>query len=269
MKSLAHYRQKVRERSVGDLIAGRLRWYKQRFQINNWWIGRYIELTGNIVYLDGVELTVKNPLVTTRHKSTIYFGIYEVGERELTKRFIDRDLPTVEIGASIGGVACTTNRLLRDPKAHVVLECNPIVLPTLEKNRALNGAGFSIEPRALAYGSETISFGVCPDHFMMGRLYGDGDQITVPTITLRQVLDKYGFQTINLISDSEGAEVEMVDNESDLLRDCVKWIIIETHAAERGDNAIKKMLGKLGSLGFEIAHQDLDKPVFALANRHL
>ena len=55
-------------------------------QINNWWIGRYIELTGNIVYLDGVELTVKNPLVTTRHKSTIYFGIYEVGERELTKQ---------------------------------------------------------------------------------------------------------------------------------------------------------------------------------------
>jgi FkbM family methyltransferase len=269
VKSLTHYRQKLRHRGIGGLIAGRLRWYKQRFQMNNWWIGRYVELTGNIVFLDGVELTVKNPLVSTRHKSTIYFGIYEVGERELTKRFIDRNLPTVEIGGSIGGVACTTNVLLRDPKAHVVLECNPLVLPTLEKNRALNGAGFTIEPHALAYGSETIRFGVCRDHFMMGRLFGDGDQITVATTTLRKILDKYGFETINLISDSEGAEVEMVENEGDLLRERVKWIVLETHAVERGDDAIQTMLGRLYSLGFEVAHKDADKPVLALRNSRI
>lgn len=56
-----------------------------------------VELTGNTVRLDDITLSVDNPLVTTRHKSTLYFGIYEVGERELTKRFIDRSIPTIEI----------------------------------------------------------------------------------------------------------------------------------------------------------------------------
>jgi FkbM family methyltransferase len=269
MKSLVHYRAKLRDRGVGELIAGRLRWYQQSLQIDNWWIGRYVELTGNRVDLDGVTLSLDNPLVTTRHKSTIYFGIYEVGERQLTKRFIDRSLPTVEIGGSIGGVACTTNRLLHDPKAHVVLECNPMVLPTLEENRALNHCGFSVEPSALAYGSDTISFGVCPNHFMMGRLFGDGEQIIVPTITLGKILDKHGFETINLISDSEGAEVEMVENEGYLLRDRVKWIVMETHAAERGRAAIGQMFNRLRALGFDVAHQDADKPVYALRNRQL
>jgi hypothetical protein len=102
---------------------------------------------------------------------------------------------------------------------------------------------------------------------MMGRLFGDGDRITVPTITLRQILDKHGFETINLISDSEGAEVEMVDNEGGLLRDRVKWIVLETHAVERGNDAIEAMLGKLAGLGFDTVHRDADKPVVALMNK--
>ena len=269
MNALAYYQQKLREKGVRQIIAGRLRWYWLEFRLNNWLVGRYVELTGNAVFLDDVVLCVENPLINTRQKGTIYFGNYEIGERKLTKRFIDCSLPTIEIGGSIGGVGCTTNRLLRDPKAHVVLECNPLVLPTLEKNRALNGCGFSIEPCALAYGSDTISFGISRDHFMMGRVSGDGDQITVPTIMLCQILGKYGFETINLISDSEGAEVEMVENEGELLRDRVKWIVIETHAAERGDAAIAAMLRTLDKLGFDIAHKDTDKPVLALVNRNL
>jgi FkbM family methyltransferase len=269
MKPFAHYHQKFRERGIGQLIAGRFRWYWLELRLNNWLIGRLVELTGNRIRLDGVTLSVDNPLIGTPDKSTLFFGIYEVDERELTKRFIDRNLPTVEIGGSIGGVACTTNKLLTNPSAHVVVECNPIVLPTLENNRKLNGCSFEIEPRALAYGVETISFGV-PDHFMMGRLHSDDQrQVTVPTTTLRQIVEEHRFETINLISDSEGGEVEMVENDGDILRDRVKWIIMETHEVERGQTAIAQMLNRLHDLGFDIAHKDDDKPVLALMNRRL
>lgn len=269
MKTITHYQRKLSERGVGSIIAGRLRWYWLEFQLNNWVIGRLVELAGNKIKLDGVTLSVDNPLIGTPDKSTLFFGIYEVGERELSKRFIDRSLPTVEIGGSIGGVACTTNRLLANPRAHIVVECNPVVLPTLEKNRELNGCGFKIEPRALAYGVDTISFGV-PNHFMMGRLHSDDDrQVTVQTTTLRQIVEKHQFDVINLISDSEGGEVEMVEHDGDILRDRVKWIIMETHEIERGRAAITQMLAKLYDLGFDVAHKDGDKPVLALRNRRL
>lgn len=270
MKPISHYRQKLAEKGLSGIIAGRWRWYKLMFQMDNWIIGKLVELFGNKVTIQGITLSVDNPLVTTRHKSSLYFGKYEVGERELARRYIDRSLPIVEIGGSIGGVACITNRLLVTPSDHVVVECNPLVLPTLKLNRDLNSCKFSIEPFALAYGSDTVSFSIAMDHFMMGRLHGtDCNQITVRTINLKRILDKYGFKTINLISDSEGGEVEMVENEADLLRHHVKCLILETHEKERGRELIAKTLSALSDIGFQIQeHDDEKKGVLAMINRH-
>jgi FkbM family methyltransferase len=268
--ALTHYRQKIAEKGLGGIIAGRWRWYKLAFKMDNWAVGKFVELSGNRVRIEGVTLSVDNPLVTTRHKGSLYFGIYENFERELSQKYIDRSLPVVEIGGSIGGVACITNKLLTDPTAHVVVECNPLVLPTLEKNRDINRCGFAIEPFALAYGSHMISFSIATDHFMLGRLQSSGDQqVTVGTITLKTILEKYRFKTINLISDSEGGEVEMVENEADLLRDHVKCLILETHEAERGPDLIAKTMRTLNEIGFEIQDRKKDEHVFAMVNRHI
>lgn len=276
LESASHYRQKLREKGLGGVVAGRWRWYKSRLEMDNWLVGRIIELAGNRIEVDGVTLSVDNPLIDTRHKSSIYFGFYEMGERELTKRYIDRELPTVEVGGSIGGLACITNRLLRSPSAHVVVECSPLILPSLERNRELNGCQFSIEPRALGYGADTVSFSVLKTGWMMSGLYADtvggtiSESITVPTTTLAAILAKHRFDVINLISDTEGAEVEMVEQEGELLRRQVKWLIMETHAAQRGAAAIDRMLARLDDLGFVVAERDRHTgTVVALVNRHL
>jgi hypothetical protein len=65
------------------------------------------------------------------------------------------------------------------------------------------------------------------DHFMKGRITVEGDKrISVRTITLSRLLKKYQFETINLICDSEGGEVEMVQHEAELLRDHVKGTVL-------------------------------------------
>jgi FkbM family methyltransferase len=263
-----HYRQRLTEKGLSGIIGSRWRWYKQAFQMNNWVIGKLIELCGNKITIQGITLCVDNPLVTTRHKSSLYFGMYEISERRLAQLYIDPSLPIIEVGGSIGGVACTTNKLLLNPSDHVVVECNPIVLPTLERNRELNKCKFAIEPFALAYGSNTISFAIDMDHFMLGSLArADGKQISVPTITLKRILDKYGFKTINLISDSEGGEVEMVEHEPDLLRQHVKCLILETHEQLRGREPIARTLSALSDLGFRV--QDQGESTLAMTNCHL
>lgn len=268
MQSLAQYRSKLQERGILGIIGGRLAWYKLRFQMDNWYIGRLIELFGNRIRLNGVILDVNNPLVLTMYKSSMYFGIYEIAERELAARFINRSLPTVEIGGSIGGVSCTVSRLLDDPSAFVVLECNPLLLTTLQRNRDLNHCTFKIEPVALAYGSESISFTI-DAHFMMGRLKaGEGQMVSVPTTTLRSVLDKNGFGIINLISDCEGAEFDLVMHEGDLLRSQVKWFIVETHEPQIGRASVEAMLAELSRLGFVIRSRERSI-VLALENTNL
>jgi FkbM family methyltransferase len=163
-----------------------------------------------------------------------------------------------------------TNRILSKPDRHVVVECNPTLLPTLQHNRDLNGCGFSIEPHALAYGNETMTFSVS-DHFMKGRITVEGDKrISVRTITLSRLLKKYQFETINLICDSEGGEVEMVQHEAELLRDHVKCLILEIHPEERGAEAIASTLATLQQIGFDIVERDHAKgTVLALLNRRL
>lgn len=268
MKSIRHYSRKIAEHGFIDLILRRLSWYKLRLQMDNWYIGRLVELFGNRVRLQGISLTVDNPLVTTRHKGSIYFGIYEIEERKLSSKYIDRSIPTVELGGSIGGVACVVNRLLDNPDRHVVLECNPILLPTLEKNRDINCCKFSIEPFAIGYGAPTISFSIS-DHFMLGGTkVTDGKHITVNTSSLRVILDRHDFKTINLISDCEGAEVDLVENEPELLRECVKWLIVETHEMNVGADRLSKMMSDLERLGFEKVEQSR-QTVLALKNRHL
>jgi FkbM family methyltransferase len=220
-KTLSHYRQTFAEKGFVGIISGRLRWYSQAighsyFLTKNWCVGRFVELAGNNIVFDGINLSVDNPLIKTGDKGPMYFGVYEISERKLTRRYIDPSLPTVEIGGSIGGVACITNRLLRDPSAHVVVECNPLVLPTLQRNKEINGCGFAIEPYALAYQGDTVPLNVSSEYFMMSRLHASsGHKITVGTIKLRDIVEKYEFNIINLISDSEGSEVEMVENEPD------------------------------------------------------
>jgi FkbM family methyltransferase len=269
-KSLSHYRQKLAERGIGEIVSDRLRWYKKRFQINNWWIGRLVELSGNKIKVDGVTLSLDNPQILTMHKSLLYFGIYEIGERDLARRYIDRSLPLVEIGASIGGVSCITNRLLTEPARHVVIECNPINLPTLAKNRELNRCQFTIEPFAIAYGDSSVTFNIVPGGFTVGNLAGlDGEKITVKTTTLKAILDKHKFQTVSVVSDCEGAEVDIVENEPDILRYRVKRLILEIHPKLRGADAIAKTLQTLADIGFDITEHAARKEVLAMTNRHL
>ena len=237
------------------------------FKVNNWLLGRLVELCGNTITMDGVKICLDNPLVSTRDKSTLYFYLFEKYEREFSQQYIDRSLPLVELGGSIGGVACTTNRILADPSKHVVLECNPVLLPTLERNRELNDCAFKIEPAALAYNGETASFNVA-SHFMLGQLDGhEGKQIVVPATTLERIIDKYQFDIFNIVSDIQGGEIEMVENEGDLLMRRVKWLIMEIHEEERGAAATSSMLIRLKDLGFEIRQRH--GQVLAMENRRL
>jgi FkbM family methyltransferase len=264
---LARYQRKLQEKGLREIISGRWRWAKQSFQMDNWCIGRLVELCGNRVPFNGITLDLDNPLIPTPSKSTLLFGIYETAELDLTRRFIDRSIPTVELGGSIGGIACVTNRLLANPDKHVVVECNPTLVETLAKNRRINQCQFTLVEAALAYGGDTVSFST--DGFLQGRINRvGGEGFAVSSTTLARLLDAHGFETINLISDCEGAEVDLVANEPELLRQKVKWLIMETHAEHLGEGPIDAMLRRLTELGFETMAVERTN-VVALRNRNL
>lgn len=215
----------------------------------NWWLGKTVELRGDKVRLDGLVFDVGHPAIPTRTKAWFLWDRYERPERNAVRLLLDPALPVVELGGSIGVVACVTNHLLRIPARHVVVEANPALLPLLRANRDRNGADFRILGRALAYGRDAVEFGYQTS--LGGSVGGSGETARVPTITLAEILEDSGWDRCTLIVDIEGAEVDLVRHEVDVLRRCVATLIMETHPHFVGTEPNAEILRMLAEAGFQ------------------
>ena len=256
----------VRQPGLRGMLTRRLRWYKQRIQKNNWWVGRYVEIMGDTVKIRGTRFSVKSPLIQTRQKSWMYFGVYEVYELNAVERFVRPNDAVIELGASIGVVSSLTNRRLADPTRHLVLEANPRLIETLEHNRERTGSRFGIRHAALGYGADKITFHV-NDSFLSGGVEREGDAVTVPTVSLGELIEDLGESPVVLVCDIEGAELDLVEHELDVICDRVDLIIMETHPRTAGSEPTDTMSAKLVEAGYSIVSDDHFVLVFAHPRR--
>src|ERR1700761_1311871 len=146
MNKLSTVRRLLREGGIKNVFD----YCRLRFQV--WWKGNKSEVRVDtcMFNLAGVANdAIKIELIT---------GKYELAERRAIARYLNRSMPVVELGGSMGVVACVTNKLLADPTRHVVVEANPTAIPQLEVNKKLNGRQFEIVNRAIAYGAESVTF---------------------------------------------------------------------------------------------------------------
>jgi FkbM family methyltransferase len=255
-------------RGIATELMHKLPWLRSSYWVE--WLkrqdtllGRVVELTGNRVRIEGCRFSVKHPAIPTWRKSLFLFDRYEIEERRALARVLDPELPVVEFGGSIGVVACVTNRRLRRPERHVVVEANRDLIPLLEQNRNRNGAGFTVLHRAVAYGTREVLFH--QDEFLSGRVRGAGGRaVQVPAVSLQEIVDGFGFERCTLICDIEGEEIELVRRESDVLCERVATLIIEAHPAVTGAEAAREMLRQLEHLDFVPVFRDQD--TWALQN---
>lgn len=180
---------------------------------------------------------------------------YEASERRAVARYLRRDIPVVELGGSMGVVACVTNKLLTDPAAHVVVEANPLAIPQLELNRKLNGSQFEIVNCAIAYGADSVTFRPSAD--LAGNSItraGNQPPVTVKAVKLGALVEERGFNRFTLVCDIEGLEYDLVCHEADVLKQA-DMIIMETHARYIGADKFRDMMAKLKHLGFTIVEE--------------
>ncbi len=181
---------------------------------------------------------------------------YESAERHAVARYLRRDIPVVELGGSMGVVACVTNKLLKDPTAHVVVEANPLAIPHLELNRKLNRCRFEIVNRAIAYGADSVTFRPSTD--MAGnsitRRRGRSPVTVHNGPDSATLVHDRGFKRFNLVCDIEGLEYDLVCQEAEVLKNA-DTIIMETHARYIGEEKFRVMMTKLEELGFRIVEE--------------
>lgn len=235
----------------------------------HWWVGLLVAGTGNVVRVESCTFLVSHPAIPTSAKSLFLLGGYERAERAMIKAHLDRSGPVVELGGSVGVVACVTNRLLTDPRKHVVVEANPDLISVLTANRDRNGCGFTVLNRALAYVTGSTTFYVNDTDFLASSVQlktAHGRQ--VPAVSLAGIIEEFGFDTCSLVCDIEGGEIEMVRHEAQVLQDHVAMIIVEVHWWV-GHEQCAEMIGTLERIGFRCLHEKDATYVFRNERLHL
>ena len=205
-------------------------------------------------YIDGCKFNLRNVNNETMRLSLLT-GVYEESERRAIAKYLSPDLPVIELGGCIGVVACITNRSLRNPSAHLIVEANPLAAEQLHLNKVENGCGFTLINRAVDYDSSTVTFRPSSD-FCGNSVDRDGDlsPVTVETTQLGQILNQQGYERYTLICDIEGREYDLVFREGDHLKKA-DLIILETHARMIGETKNAAMMDRLGELGFTLVEQ--------------
>jgi FkbM family methyltransferase len=217
----------------------------------HWWAGVIVVMRGDLVDLESCTFRVSHPAITTAMKSPFLLGGYEKAERDILKKYLNPEIGVIELGGSVGVIACVTNKMLRIPKKHVVVEANPDLIGLLHDNRDRNGCVFSILNRAIAYGSDEIPFYQDASCFLASSVHvKTARPVTVPTTNLRQIVKEYAFDTCTLICDIEGGEMDLVRHESDVLKEHVEMLIVEVHGWLVGQNLAREMNDALERIGF-------------------
>src|SRR5262249_10730080 len=215
----------------------------------------YVRLDGCRINLDSCHSSDIVNLLKT--------GRYELPERIAVRRYLNDQLPVIELGASIGVVACATNLRLQRRDQHVVVEANPTLIPCLTENRRRNGCGYEILHRAVGYECDVVEMHLHRNNALVGSKYIDGGEVVrIPAIRLREILKSRGFERAALICDIEGSEYELMQHDASVLGERVSLLILELHERMLGQERTHLVRKTLADIGFACVYKNHENYVF-------
>ena len=211
---------------------------------------------GNRIPFRGTVIDVSQTHVSSKNKALLFWGLYESAEVRFVDKYTLPDIPAIDLGASLGAISSHIASRLQPGTQLICIEGNPKLNLTLRQNLERNAShlAFEIIQAAIGYGVETVTFALADDN-LYSRKTGQRTSVTaeVPAIKLTDAVRKLTSSRYQLISDIEGAELEILRQDLDSLKGC-QQIIIELHSVKENGTfvTVEDMLNQLQSCGFEI-----------------
>ena len=169
-----------------------------------------------------------------RVNALLFWGMYESAEIRFVRRYLGDDLDVVELGSSLGGVACEIAKKLAGRRTLVCVEANGQIFPMLQGNVASNAPHQKVRfvQGAIDYsGNDWVEFSL-GDSTLSSKLDGGGtgapEKLTVPAMGLSRVVAENEIGDYALVADIEGAEAGLFARDTQALSRCRK-MIIELH----------------------------------------
>ena len=159
--------------------------------------------------------------------------------------FLPHDSTVLELGARYGTVSSIINRVIKDPRRHLVVEPDRNVEAALRRNREAGGSQYEIFIGAISKDPIVLQL----DGY--GSMTVKTDKGNVDTATIEELEKRYNLKFDALVADCEGC-IESLINENDISD--FRTIILEQ------DNAChcnyQNVESKLAEMGFvRVSHK--------------
>lgn len=205
-----------------------------------------VKVHGNIIIMDPTY--VDNDFIWSL---LIDPNAYDAGLIQEADNWLDPQNPIIEVGAGVGVLTTYLNDMLILPTQQVSVEPNPYLIPSLEKTKIINTMGYSLVPKAVAYGSPNVTMSVgssiTQNKIMDGSMFVE--TITVPATTVEQIAADARFtENITLVMNIVGYEHEVIQHEAAFLRNNVSTVIAAVYTD--GRNTPNTFAMRMNHLGF-------------------
>jgi FkbM family methyltransferase len=178
------------------------------------------------------------------HFSTFILQKYELSEKYLIEKYIEKDDVVLELGGCLGVTSLLINKQINTKSAHLVFEIDKEKYKFLTKNKKINNSKFQVINGAISDNKKM--FYKSSNNFWGGKISPIGkDSDQIKTYSLSNIFNEFNLNFNTLVMDIEGGEIEIIKNP---YLSKFKKIIFENHYLEDFlvNNQLKKELEKNG-----------------------
>lgn len=191
--------------------------------------------------------------------ASIFWGIYESAEIRLIKKYLNPDLPVIELGGSLGVNSSFIVNKLNKNSFLTIVEANPYLISNIRRNVEhynKNEIYFEIINKAIGYSSTFLNMKISNDNtasHVSSRNTVD-ETIEIQSVRLSDIVPDQHF---TLVCDIEGSEVEVILFEKLIMKRC-KQLFIELHDSSYENEVYsrERLLKILLTDGFDLRKQD-------------
>ncbi|RLM39382.1 FkbM family methyltransferase [Haloarcula sp. Atlit-120R] len=222
----------------------------QAYQIMS---GHAVEKFLNPVDYNGVKINTNCGAVQTKNKARFfpyYFrNEHSIREKNLIDAYLPENYPIIEFGAGIGYISAYIDSKVRDDERQIAVEPNPENVNCNKMTKQLNQSDYILLEGAYSANDDDVKLSL-DNKFSSGSTEKEmsGRQISVEGFSISSICAEYELDDFVLISDMEGGEFRMIEEELNIISDFVPFAIIEFHPFDEFSE--REYVDKMVSAGF-------------------
>jgi FkbM family methyltransferase len=188
-----------------------------------------------------VLLPTDNPVFTDEILRRFFWETYEIHEKQAIDAHLTAGNNFVDLGACTGFLSAYAETILPDIQT-IAVEPNPNLGPIINETKNLNDANMSVVNAAYHPTASSVEF---YQHQLAvgGSTHREtATSVDVPATSLVDLFDDNELSSSMVTCDIEGAEVNLLDAEIDVLENRCSLLIIEIHGFAGGSSAAERIL---------------------------